>query len=125
MRFSTVFTALFNPYITHERIAQNLDFVSSLIAFFLIECHCSQNQGSLKSEERFQRAMYPALHIPPLLPTYGTLLCLYNSALHGPCTHTNYLTAMVGNVQENCLLVPFSVMGNGYLEDHDEGVVHI
>ena len=32
MRFSTIFPALFYPYIAHERTAQNLYFVSSLIA---------------------------------------------------------------------------------------------
>ena len=52
MRFSTNFTALFFPYIAHERTAQNLNFFSSLVALFLIERHCSQNEGSLKSEER-------------------------------------------------------------------------
>jgi len=59
MRFSTIFTALFCPYIAHEQTAQNLDYVSSLVALrsslfalFLIERHRSQNEGSLKSEER-------------------------------------------------------------------------
>ena len=60
MRFSTIFTALFYPYIAHERTAQNLDFFSSLVALILIERHRSQNKGSLKSEERFQRVMRPA-----------------------------------------------------------------
>ena len=32
MRFSTIFTALFCPYIALERTAQNLDYVSSLVA---------------------------------------------------------------------------------------------
>ena len=61
MRFSTILTALFCPYIAHEPTAQNLDYVSLLDALFLIESHHSQNQGSLKSEERFQRSMHPAL----------------------------------------------------------------
>ena len=52
MRFSTIFTALFYPYIAHERIAQNLGFVSSLVALILIECHRSQNKGLVKREER-------------------------------------------------------------------------
>ena len=52
MRFSTILTALFFPYIAHEQTVQNLDFVSSLVALFLIERHGSQNQGLLKSEER-------------------------------------------------------------------------
>jgi len=68
MRFSTIFTALFFPYIAHEQTAQYLilSVRSSLFALFLIERHRSQNHGSLKSEERraierFQRAMRPAL----------------------------------------------------------------
>ena len=68
MRFSTIFTALFFPYIAHEQTAQNLILPvrSLLFALFLIERHRSQNQSSLKSEEqraieRFQRAMCPAL----------------------------------------------------------------
>ena len=36
MHFSTIFTALFFPYIPHERTAQNLDFVSSLVDLFLL-----------------------------------------------------------------------------------------
>jgi len=32
IHFSTIFTALFYPYIAHERTAQNLDFVSLLAA---------------------------------------------------------------------------------------------
>ena len=41
MRFSTIFTALFCPYIAHERTTQNLDYVSSIVAlrsslFFLL-----------------------------------------------------------------------------------------
>ena len=52
MRYSTIFKALFCPYIAHERTAQILDFDSSLVALFLIERHRSQNHGSLTSEER-------------------------------------------------------------------------
>ena len=44
MRFSTIFTALFYPYIAHERTAQNLDFVSLLFALILVnERYRSQN----------------------------------------------------------------------------------
>jgi len=39
MRFSTIFTALFYPYIPHERTAQNLGFVSLLVALILIKQH--------------------------------------------------------------------------------------
>ena len=54
MHFSTIFTALFSPFIAHERTAQNLilSVGSSLFALFLIERHRSQNQGSLESKER-------------------------------------------------------------------------
>jgi hypothetical protein len=31
IRFSTIFTALFYPYIAHEQTAHNLDFVSLLL----------------------------------------------------------------------------------------------
>ena len=43
MRFSTIFTALFNPYFAQERTAHNSDFVSSLVGLILIERHRSQN----------------------------------------------------------------------------------
>ena len=36
MRFSTIFTALFCPYIAHELTAQNLDFVRLLVALFFL-----------------------------------------------------------------------------------------
>ena len=53
MPFSTIFTVLFYPYIAHEQTAQNLILsVRSLrFALFVKERHCSQNEGSLKSEE--------------------------------------------------------------------------
>ena len=50
--FSTILTALFCPYIAHEGTAHNLDYVNSLVALCLTERHRSQNEGSLKSEER-------------------------------------------------------------------------
>ena len=54
MPFSTIFTVLFYPYIAHERTVQNLILsVRSLrFALCLKERHRSQNEGSLKSEER-------------------------------------------------------------------------
>ena len=54
MSFLTILTELFYPYIAHERIAQNLILsVRSLrSALCLKERHRSQNEGSLKSEER-------------------------------------------------------------------------
>ena len=63
MRFSTILTALFFPYIAQERTAPNLILLVRSLCFtlFFKECHRSQNQGSLKSEERFQREMCPAL----------------------------------------------------------------
>ena len=54
MPISTIFTALFYPYIAHERTAQNLilSVCSVCSALCLKERHRSQNEGSLKSEER-------------------------------------------------------------------------
>ena len=54
MPFSTIFTALFYPYIAHERTAQNLILSVRSLRFTLClkERHRSQNEGSLKSEER-------------------------------------------------------------------------
>ena len=52
MRFSTIFTGLFYPYIAHEETAQNLDLSvrSSLVTLILIERHRFQNLGLLKSD---------------------------------------------------------------------------
>ena len=54
MPISTIFTALFYPYIAHERTAQNfiLSVRSERSALCLKERHRSQNEGLLKSEER-------------------------------------------------------------------------
>ena len=54
MPFSTIFKALFYPYITHERTAQNLilSVRSERFALCVKERHRSQNEGSLKSKER-------------------------------------------------------------------------
>ena len=54
MPISTIFTALFYPYIAHERTAQNLilSVRSERSALSLKERHRSQNEGSLKREER-------------------------------------------------------------------------
>ena len=54
MPISTIFTALFYPYIAQERTAQSaiLSVRSERFALCLKERHRSQNQGSLKSEER-------------------------------------------------------------------------
>ena len=53
MPISTIFTALFYPYIARERTAQNLisSVRSERSALCLKERHRSQNEGSLKSEE--------------------------------------------------------------------------
>ena len=48
--FLTILTAVFCPYIAHERTAHNLDYVSSLVALLLTERYRSQNKGSLKSD---------------------------------------------------------------------------
>ena len=54
MPISTIFTVLFYPYIAREQTAQNLisSVCSERSALCLKERHCSQNEGSLKSEER-------------------------------------------------------------------------
>ena len=54
MPISTIFTALFYPYIAQERTALSeiLSVRSERFALCLKERHRSQNQGSLKSEER-------------------------------------------------------------------------
>ena len=54
MPISTIFTALFYPYIAQERTAQSeiLSVRSECFALSLKERHRSQIQGSLKSEER-------------------------------------------------------------------------
>ena len=54
MPISTIFTALYYPYIAHERTAQNLilSVRSERSALCLKERNRSQNEGSLKSEER-------------------------------------------------------------------------
>ena len=62
MCFSTIFTALFYSYIAHERTAQNLDFVSSLVALILIERLAPKLKVRARVIEQFQRAMRPALH---------------------------------------------------------------
>ena len=67
MPISTIFTALFYPYIAHERTAQNLilSVRSERSALCLKERHRSQNEVSLKSEERLsdfkERSICPAL----------------------------------------------------------------
>ena len=54
MPLPTISTALFYPYIARERTAQNLilSVRSERSALRLKERHRSQNEGSLKSEER-------------------------------------------------------------------------
>ena len=52
MPISTIFTALFYPYIAHERTAKNLilSVRSERSALSLKERHRSQNEDSLKSD---------------------------------------------------------------------------
>ena len=54
MPISTIFTALFYPYIAQEGTAQSaiLSVCSERSALCLKERNRSQNEGSLKSEER-------------------------------------------------------------------------
>jgi hypothetical protein len=54
VHFYAIVTALFYPYVAHERTAQNLilSVCSLRSAFCLKERHRSQNEGLFKSEER-------------------------------------------------------------------------
>ena len=62
MPISTIFTALFYPYIAQERTAQSeiLSVHSERFALCLKECHRSQNQGSLKSERAISKSDVPS-----------------------------------------------------------------
>ena len=67
-RFSTIFTALFYPYKAHKQTAQNLHFVSSLVALCSYS-YWAPSRPKLRfaqerrAIERFQRAICPALKI--------------------------------------------------------------
>ena len=103
-RFSTIFTALFYPYIAHERTAQNLDFVSSLIALrsfsywasLLPKSRFAQERRAI---ERFQRAMCPALQLNNKI-----LWIVTSSATHLQCNtfaKTKYTeTVLLSEVNE-------------------------
>ena len=88
MPFSTVFTALSSPYVAHERTAQNLILsVRSLrFALCLKERHRSQNEGSLKSEERLSDFKERCAQLweqgSTFNPSYGTAPC----SIAGNCT---------------------------------------
>ena len=60
MPISTIFTALFYPYIAHERTTQTLilSVRSVRSALCLKERHRSQKEGSLKSKERLSSASF-------------------------------------------------------------------
>ena len=82
MRFSTIFTALFNPYFAHEQTAHNLDFVSSLVALrsysywapLLPKLRFAQERRAF---ERFQRTMHLApVALDPINKQHLTALCL-------------------------------------------------
>ena len=62
MPISTIFTALFYPYIAQERTAQSaiLSVRSERFALCLKERHRSQNQGSLKSERAISKSDVPS-----------------------------------------------------------------
>ena len=68
MRFSTILTVLFCPYIAHERTAQNLILSVRSLRFvlFVKERHRSQNQGSLKSKERLSDFKEQCAQLCPL-----------------------------------------------------------
>ena len=68
MPFSTIFNELFCLYIAHEWTAQNLDYVSSLVAlrsfsYWAPSLPKSRFAQERRAIERFQRAMCPALVI--------------------------------------------------------------
>ena len=83
-RFSTIFTALFYPYIAHERTSQNLILLvrSSLFALFLIERHRSRNHGLLKSEERLSDCKERCAQLCYL----QTYVHVYNAVLYSICS---------------------------------------
>ena len=62
MPISTIFTALFYPYIARERTAQNLisSVRSERSALCLKERHRSQNEGSLKSDWAISKSDMPS-----------------------------------------------------------------
>ena len=62
-RFSTIFPALFFPYIAHEQTAQNLILSVRLSLFFLLSAIAPKMQVRSRAIERYQRAMRPALPI--------------------------------------------------------------
>ena len=73
MPFSTILTGLFYPYIAQERTAQSeiLSVHSLRFALSLKERHRSQNEGSLKSEERlsdFKERCAQLCKIYPMIP---------------------------------------------------------
>ena len=80
MPISTIFTALFYPYIARERTALNLilSVRSERSALCLKERHRSQNEGSLKSEERLSdfKEQYAQLWIFYLIIGCGDLMTL-------------------------------------------------
>ena len=101
MPFPTIFTALFYPYIAHERTAQNL-ILSLRFALFVKERHGSQNEGSLKSKERFQRAMCPALINSVIMQ--GTWVWTDGSAWD----YSNWWSGQpVGSTLANCAFLNF------------------
>ena len=59
--FSTIFTALFFPYIPHERFAQNLILSVRSSLFFLLSAIAPKMQVRSRAIERFQSVMGPAL----------------------------------------------------------------
>jgi len=78
---------LFSPYIAHERTAQNLifcQFARRSLLFFSLSAIAPNNQGLLKSEERFQRAMCPALPLKGLQHGIFIHTFSYSKALDSP-----------------------------------------
>ena len=90
MRFSTIFTALFYPYIAHEQTAHNLDFVSLLVAWVpsLPKLRFVQEQVSDFKEWCAQLCQFCTIHWKelvtptPLPPTYNSILLWQHHSPH-------------------------------------------
>ena len=116
MHFSTIFTVLFYPYIARERTAQNLDFVSLLIAcrsslFFLLSAIAPKMKvpQERRAIEQFQRVMCPALMFTYIsLFIYVTLLyVMYTPHVKVPVLYVHMLQYWVytwhSSVMNTCM----------------------
>ena len=81
-----------SAYIAHERTAQNLilSVRSSLLALFLFEHHRSQNQGSLKREERLSDFKERCAQLWSILLN-SMVLFQSGDATHCPICRTSFI----------------------------------